>query len=117
VDDPYEKQRQTAGSWATLVWLASGLSLYLTSESATLFSWSALVFLAVGMFAAAIVFGIAFYLVQRAIAKALMIFVSTPTPGVATAIRSIGFVLLLLEAVLIYLVASWIFHSVPFLHS
>jgi len=117
MDDAYEKQKETAGTWATLVWLASGLFLYLKTESAALFSWSALVFLVVGMFAAAGTFGVAFYLLQRAVAKGLMRLVKTPTPGIATAIRSIGWVLLIAETIVIYLIASWVFHSVPFFHS
>ena len=55
--DLYEKQKGKAGTWATIVWIGSGLSLYLTTEGAVLWSWSALVFFVVGMFVAAIVFG------------------------------------------------------------
>ncbi len=57
----YEKQKETAGTWAAIVWIGSGLILYLTTEGASLWSWSALVFFVVGMFAAAIVFGVAIY--------------------------------------------------------
>ena len=61
------------------------------------------------MFAAALVFGIAFYLLQRGIAKALL--KVEPTPAVATAVRFIGWLLLVIETVIIYLTASWVFHQ------
>lgn len=111
MSDSYDRQKEQAGSWATIVWIASGLFLYLTSESASLFSWSAVIFFVVGMFAAAIVFGIAFYLIQRGIAKLLLTLIKEPTPRVASIISSIGWVLLAIETVVIYLVASWVFRS------
>ena len=94
-----------------MVWIGSGLFLYLTTKDASLLSWSALVFFVVGMFAAATIFGVGFYLLQRAIGKALVI-VKTPTPSVATAIRAIGLVLLIIETVIIYVAASWVFHAI-----
>jgi hypothetical protein len=109
--DPYEWQNKTAGTWATMVWIGSGLFLYLTTKDASLLSWSALVFFVVGMFAAATIFGVGFYLLQRAIGKALVI-VKTPTPSVATAIRAIGLVLLIIETVIVYVAASWVFHAI-----
>jgi hypothetical protein len=110
--DPYEWQNKTAGTWATMVWIGSGLFLYLTTKDASLLSWSALVFFVVGMFAAATIFGVGFYLLQRGIGKALVKVVKTPTPSVATAIRAIGLVLLIIETVIIYVAASWVFHAI-----
>ena len=110
--DPYEWQNKTAGTWATMVWIGSGLFLYLTTKDASLLSWSALVFFVVGMFAAATIFGVGFYLLQRGIGKALVKVVKTPTPSVATAIRAIGLVLLIIETVIIYVAASWVFHTI-----
>lgn len=108
----YEKQKETAGTWAAIVWIGSGLILYLTTEGASLWSWSALVFFVVGMFAAAIVFGVAIYGLQRGLSKALLKVAKVPTPGVVTAIRSIGWVLFFVETVVIYLAASWVFHEI-----
>ncbi len=108
----YEMQKETAGTWATIVWIGSGLILYLTTEGASLWSWSALVFFVVGMFAAAIVFGVAIYGLQRGLSKALLKVAKVPTPGVVTAIRSIGWVLFVVETVVIYLAASWVFHEI-----
>ena len=110
--DPYEWQNKTAGTWATVVWIGSGLFLYLTTKDASLLSWSALVFFVVGMFAAATIFGVGFYLLQLGIGKALVKVVKTPTPSVATAIRAIGLVLLIIETVIIYVAASWVFHAI-----
>ena len=110
--DPYEWQNKTAGTWATMVWIGSGLFLYLTTKDASLLSWSALVFFVVGMFAAATIFGVGFYLLQRGIGKALVKVVKTPTPSVATAIRAIGLVLLIIETVIIYVAANWVFHAI-----
>jgi hypothetical protein len=110
--DPYEWQNKTAGTWATMVWIGSGLFLYLTTKDASLLSWSALVFFVVGMFAAATIFGVGFYLLQRGIGKALVKVVKTPTPSVATAVRAIGLVLLIIETVIIYVAASWVFHAI-----
>jgi hypothetical protein len=42
-------------------------------------SWSALVFFVVGMFVAAVVFGVVFYLLHRGVAKALTRFERAPT--------------------------------------
>ena len=110
--DPYEWQNKTAGTWATMVWIGSGLFLYLTTKDASLLSWSALVFFVVGMFAAATIFGVGFYLLQLGIGKALVKVVKTPTPSVATAIRAIGLVLLIIETVIIYVAASWVYHAI-----
>jgi len=110
--DPYEWQNKTAGTWATMVWIGSGLFLYLTTKDASLLSWSALVFFVVGMFAAATIFGVGFYLLQLGIGKALVKVVKTPTQSVATAIRAIGLVLLIIETVIIYVAASWVFHTI-----
>ena len=110
--DPYEWQNKTAGTWATMVWIGSGLFLYLTTKDASLLSWSALVFFVVGMFAAATIFGVGFYLLQLGIGKALVKVVKTPTPSVATAVRAIGLVLLIIETVIIYVAASWVFHTI-----
>jgi hypothetical protein len=66
----------------------------------------------VGMFAAATIFGVGFYVLQRGIGKALVKVVKTPAPSVATAIRAIGLVLLIIETVIIYVAASWVFHAI-----
>jgi hypothetical protein len=108
--DPYEWQNKTAGTWATVVWIGSGLFLYLTTKDASLLSWSALVFFVVGMFAAATIFGVGFYLLQRGLGKALVKLVKTPTPNVASG--SIAWVLLIIETVIIYAAASWVFHAI-----
>ncbi len=110
--DPYEWQNRTAGTWATVVWIGSGLFLYLTTKDASLLSWSALVFFVVGMFAAATICGVGFYLLQRGVDKVFAKVVKTPTPSVATAIRAIGLVLFIIETAIVYVAASWVFHAI-----
>jgi hypothetical protein len=110
--DPYETQKETAGIWATIVWLASGLFLYMTTEGASLLSWSALLFFLVGMFAAAVIFGVAFYLLQRGVAKAVVKMVKAPSSGTATVISASGLALLVVETVIIYLTARWVLQAI-----
>jgi len=102
-----EAQKEAAGKLATIVWIASGIFLYITTESAKL--WPTLIFVFVGMLVAALVFGEAHHLLQRGIAKLLMLFIKEPTTHVAIRVQSFGFVVMATETVIIYLVASWAF--------
>lgn len=108
----YTGQKETAGKLATFAWIGSGLYLYLTTHGASLFSWSALGFFAIGMFAAALVFGIAIYALQRGITKILVSLISSPTRRTATTITVLGWALLIAETVLIFFAASLVFHQI-----
>lgn len=108
----FERQKEAAGSWATFVWIGSGLYLYLSTEGASILSWSALGFFVVGMFAAAIVFGIASYGLQRGLAKVLAMMIGPPSRKVAGVIRGIALALLIAETVLIFFAASWVFYRI-----
>ncbi len=57
---------------ASLVWIVSGLYLYTTSPTVSLFSLSAMGFLLIGFFAAPVVIGGAGYLLQRRIVEGLI---------------------------------------------
>ena len=107
MESAYEAQKEAAEKWATIVWIASGVFLYITTESAKL--GPTLIFVFVGMFVAALAFGGFHYLLQRGIAKLLMLFVKEPTTHVATVVQSLGLVVMAIETVIIYLVASWAF--------
>ena len=112
--EPYEKQMQTEGSFAAIVWLVSGIYLFWASEKASFLSWQAALYFIVGMFVVAILFGICFYGIQRGISKVLAARVSEPSRGIAGAISVIGLVLMVAEAVVIFLVARWVVQSVLF---
>lgn len=108
--DPYDKQKETAGTFATFTWIASSLYLFISSGY-PLFSWYATLFIFIGMFFAAIVFGIVFYGMQRLTAKILVKTIPTKMTvnKQATLIKSIGLFIMLLEIVLIFGVASFSF--------
>lgn len=108
----YDKQKEEAGKFATFVWIASGLYLYISSETASLFSWSAVSFFFIGMFVAALFFGIVFYLLQRLTAKILMKIIpeSITLNKQALMIKSIGVIIMLVEIIVIFMTAQWAFH-------
>ena len=110
--DPYQKQKEAHGKWATFAWIGSGLYLFLTADGVSIWSWQALVFFLVGMFAAAIIFGIAAYGVQRGIAKILAKGITRPTASLAKIVSMIGISLFVVETVVIFLVAQWMFHQI-----
>jgi hypothetical protein len=99
-----------AGAWATFVWISSGLYLYLTTKGASLSSWSSVLFFFVGTFVAAIVFGVAFHLIQRGVAKALVEMVHKL--ALKHVMWAFSLVQLVIETVLIYVAARWVFYAV-----
>ena len=103
------RQRENHGALATFCWIGSGLYLYLTTEGASFFSWSALGFFLVGMFAAAIVFGAAGYLLQRGVAKLLVRVVDSPTPATVSFVTAVGWLIMAVEMLAVFLAARWVF--------
>jgi hypothetical protein len=97
----------TAALFAQIVWIACGLFLYLTVPGASLFSGSAAAFLIGGAFAAALVFGMPFHGLQRAISG------ETVAQGrIAPARRqhiASAWLLPILEAILIFIAAQFVF--------
>lgn len=110
--DPYQKQKEAHGKWATFAWVGSGLYLFLTREGVSIWSWQALVFFLVGMFAAAIIFGAAAYGMQRGLAKILAKAITRPTASIARIISMIGIGFFVIETVVIFFVARWVFHQI-----
>lgn len=108
----YTAQKESAGALATITWIGAGLYLYLSTNGASLFSWSALGFFVVGMFGAAIVFGIATHVLQRGIAKLLVLFIKAPSRGIARTVTGIGWILFIAQIVVITLTANWVFHQI-----
>ena len=107
MENAYEVHKEAAARGATIVWIASGVFLYIATENANL--WPTLIFIFVGVFAGELVFGGAHHLAQRGIVKLLMPFIKAPTARAAVP-ESIGFVMMAIEPVIIYLVARWVFH-------
>lgn len=112
--DSYDKQKETHGKWATFVWLGSGVYLFITTDSASFLSWQAAVYFLVGMFVAALLFGMAAYILQRGMAKMLANTISTPSTGVVAAIQALGLAIFILETVVIFFCAQWIVRQVLF---
>ena len=114
MDDFYDSQRAKAGKYATFLWLGIGVYHFATSDVASFLTWQAAVYFIGGMFAAALIFGGIFYLLQRGITKVLLKIVNRPSPAVAIIITSIGIVLMAIEAVVIFLISGWIVFNLLF---
>jgi hypothetical protein len=103
-------QRHFPETVATVVWLLSGLFLYISSASVTVLSLSAFLFIVIGIFAAAIVIGTPF-----AYAEILIVRVANRYLGALwarLAIIAAGVVLLVAEVLGTFLVATWTFVQV-----
>jgi hypothetical protein len=99
----------TAALFAQIVWIACGLFLYFAVPGASLFSGSAAAFLIGGAFAAALVFGMPFYGLQRAISGETVAETGAPVrrQNIASA-----WLLPILEAILIFIGAQFVFDRV-----
>ena len=104
-----EGHKAIAGMIAAFAWLGSGLYLYLSTQPASLLSSSALAYLVVGMIAAALVFGIAIYWLNRGVATLLEQFVTTPLSSVVAAVTAVTWSLFLVEIIAIVLISRWVF--------
>ena len=102
------KEIGTAVVFAQAVWIVAGVFLYLTTPGAALLSGAAGVFFIGGLFVSALVFGMPFYALTRRIASA-----SPATPGAPAPKRSTlaAAVLPVVEAVVIFVGASWAFEQ------
>ncbi len=108
IDLTYGKQKQAGGGFAVIVWFVSGAYLFWAHPTASIFSWQSAVYFVVGMFAAAVVFGVAFFALERGLSKLLMLVVREPSAGAASAMSFIGVVLMIVEAIVIFLTADWV---------
>jgi hypothetical protein len=105
----YDRQKESSGGLASIVWIASTCYLFATSGAGPgLMSWQALVFALPGAFVAAIVIGIAFYTIQRGVAKVLSSRLGDAAPNdAATVVISIlGIALMLTQIVATFLAAK-----------
>lgn len=98
--------------WASIVWIASGLYLYLTTRGVSLFSYSAALYFATGVCTAAIVVGGLGYLARCTLASALNAAVDFPGAKVQVAIILLGWLLLASETVVGFQLANGIFRCI-----
>lgn len=82
---------------ASIVWIGSGLYLYMTSPTVSLFSLSAIGFFLIGFFAASVAIGGAGYLLQQRIAEALTNTDVFPDPRTAFAMTVLSWLLFVAE--------------------
>jgi hypothetical protein len=109
----YDKQKETHARWAILVWIGSGLYLFLSDGGLrSLISFRALVFFPVGMYIAAVVLGSLSYGLQRLSGKAFMRVFPKPTPLAVSIISGFGWVLLALDTTIGFNVASLVYNRV-----
>lgn len=111
VPDSYEEQKASSGSLATIVFIISGLYLFLSNFGfSSLISLRALGFFVIGMFVAAIAIGIPAYLLQRVIGKAIMMTKTDPlTYATAKRMKLIGILLLLFQVVATFMITKLAF--------
>ncbi|MDP7668161.1 MAG: hypothetical protein QF738_08900 [Rhodospirillales bacterium] len=95
---------------ATIVWLLSGLFLYISSTAVTVLSLSAFLFIVIGMFAAAIVIGTPFGYAENLIVRATSRHLGARWARLAIIVA--GVVLLVAEVLATFLVATWTFVQV-----
>jgi hypothetical protein len=101
------KEIGTAVVFAQATWIVAGLYLYLTTPGSALLSGSAGVFFIGGLFVSAVIFGMPFYGLTRRIAGAPPETAAAPAQK-STLARSL---LPVIEAVLIFVGASWAFEQ------
>jgi hypothetical protein len=98
----YDKQKEQHGRSATFLWLIVGGIVFYADPASRLLSWQAAVFFVVGMFVAAILFGLMGYGLTRGVTK-LVIASRVPV----AIIPVLGWVLFAIEAALIYFAARF----------
>ena len=106
------KQIGTAAAFAQIVWVASGLFLYMISSGVELLSISAAVFFISGLLLAPAIFGMAFYGLQGAIEPAAPVPAGAPLSTAPRTKSMLTRLLLIVEAVVIFLAANWAFETI-----
>jgi hypothetical protein len=98
--------------WASIVWIASGLWLYLTTPGAPVFSYSAAMFFAMGGCTAAIVVARLGYLARCTLVSVLNTIVDFPGPKMKVTFILLGWLLLASETLVGFQLAKTIFHCI-----
>lgn len=102
------KELGTAAIFAQGAWIVAGLYLYLTTPGASLLSGTAAAFFVGGLFASALIFGMAFYGLRRGLASMSSAPVDAPAERPAPVFASL---LPVVEALVIFIAASWAFEQ------
>ena len=105
------EQKRNAGGLAAVVWIISGIYLFVSAPRAHLLSLQALLFLVVGMFAAATVFGAALYAAQQGFGWVVMKLFSAPGPKLAVFLYLSGAALFVAQVAVTYLAARSAFET------
>src|SRR5712671_6782448 len=96
-----EEPKQTA--WcARVVWIVAGIYLFATTPEESFLSFKAILFFFVGTFAASMAIGSATNFVGRAIASLVKRVVRSPGAKAAVFVSTIGQILLIAEACIVY---------------
>jgi hypothetical protein len=106
-----EKPKQAAAWCARVVWIIAGIYLFATTPEESFFSVKAILFFFVGTFAASVAIGSATNLVGRAIASLVKRVVRSPGAKAAAFVSTIGQILLIAEACIVYLAARLAFNT------
>jgi len=107
LDVQNEKQNETHETVASYAWIGSGIVLLFLDEQFSLLSWQSLLFFIVGPFIAAVLLGWVFWGTQRGLAKALKLFVSQTSSGVAGVSEVVGVALTMLNVGITFVVAKY----------
>ena len=112
--DLYERQKETAGSLVTFIWLGVGVFLFLTNDEAVFLSWQAALYFLPGTFIAALTLGLTLYAVQRAVARVLTALLIKLTASAVLAITVFGLLSTMVWGVLIYHIADFVVSDLLF---
>ncbi len=113
-NDPiYDDQKNASGGLASIAWLLSCAYLYFTAPNGThLFSLFGLGFVIIGMFVAAILIGIVFYIVQRIVGKIAILVGAKPNSTWRTILWLVGFALMAAQILATFILANWAFNLI-----
>jgi hypothetical protein len=114
VEEQRNQSKESWGWWATWVWIASGVFLFVASGNRSIFSLSALVFILIGMFFSAAIFGMAFQALQNTLAW--IIVNAVPHEAFRRHRHVVGLagqMLLVAQIVVTFLAARWCFQRFP----
>lgn len=104
-----DRQKKGSGGLACIVWLASTFYIFIVSDyGPNLLSWQALTFAILGMFAAAILLGSVFYILQRLVASPLsnLLDGASPSRGAIGVVAVMGFLLMIIQVAATFFAAQ-----------
>jgi hypothetical protein len=109
-DTLYDMQKEKWGMLATWWWVIAGVYFYVATPGYSLFSLRAVLFIVGGMFAAALVFGMLFYALQRATAVVLEKTLPVKAVLQGDVVPLFGWLLRFGQIAAVLLTARWLFY-------